>query len=86
MANSDKKREIIKKEFASIDKRFLSTIKVDDGNRAYYEKNYVNAVKCYSEALKLDNNSVDAYYNRGIAYIKQKNINKQLLILIKLLN
>ena len=69
-ATSDAEREKIKSELNKLDNEFLASQKLDEGNKLQYQKNYHDAIKCYDEAIRLNPNYFDAYYNLGLTYRK----------------
>ena len=61
---------------AEMDKAYnelLVNQKLDEGNKFYYQKDYHNAISKYNEAIELDPNYANTYYNRGNAYDYLKN-------------
>lgn len=44
------------------------------GNRYFSQGKYAEAVKCYDRALQADTTDARAYFNRGDAYLSQKNV------------
>ena len=48
----------------------------DRGRAAENAKNYDQAIKEYTEAIRLDSNYASAYYNRGLAYFNKKDYDR----------
>jgi tetratricopeptide (TPR) repeat protein len=56
--------------------RFSSTVSlllVNLGEEFYCQSGYAEAIKCYIQAIAIDDLCEEAYYQRGIAYIKTTN-------------
>lgn len=58
------------------DNEFESTNKTHDGIFLANNKNYKEAIKKFTEAIKLNPNNADAYFQRGKAYYDLKNYKK----------
>ena len=67
----DKKR--IKQAFANEDKIFLSNQKVSEAWKVYYNGDYNNSIKIFTEAIKFNPQNGLAYYGRAYAYDDLKN-------------
>jgi len=61
-------RQNIQSNFAEIDKETLAAQKLEEGNKLFDKKNYQVAISRYNEAIKLNPNFFEAYYNRGVVY------------------
>ena len=55
-------------ELQSIDKATLAVQKFEEGNRFYDSEDYEKAINCYNEAIELNPNNVEYYFNRCRAY------------------
>ena len=47
-----------------------------EGNRLLFSNNYVEAIKCFDDAIKINPNYLDSYINKAIALINYKNMMK----------
>ena len=43
------------------------------GNLAYGAEDYTSALSCYSNAIEIDPSFGEAYYNRGLTYLRMGN-------------
>ena len=62
-------------QFETTDKDFLSTRKLEEGDKLSYEQNYDRAIDAYKEALKLNPYNHLSYFGRGRAYMNLKQYN-----------
>lgn len=67
-ATSQAEKDRIIKQMNDADRDFLANQKFDEGVKLYYAKDYHGAIKLYSEAIALNPNLAEAYFNRGMAY------------------
>ena len=67
-AASQTQREQIRQQVNQADRDFLANMKVDEGNKLAYAKDFNGAIRLYNEALQLKPNFAMAYNNRGTAY------------------
>ena len=66
-ANESKKTEI-KQSIAQNNKYFEAFLALEEGNNAYFGKNFQQAISAYSRAIEMNPNYAEAYNNRGNAY------------------
>ena len=71
-AGESKKSEI-KKSIAQNNKYFEAFLALEEGNNAYFGKNFQQAISAYSRAIEMNPNYAEAYNNRGNAYGQIKN-------------
>lgn len=67
------KIDIVKEKIGSLELINKPTTAKELYEKGMKEMNYYHtdlAIRCFSKALELDSNYFDAYYNRGIAYLK----------------
>ena len=69
--NEDK--NILKKSLEISDRNFLSLQKLEEGNRLFEEKKYIESIDLCSQAIGLNEQNADAYASRGRAYGMQYN-------------
>lgn len=70
LRNSTNDVKQIKSRFNQIDNEILAQQKLKEGVKLIYQKDYENAILKLDEAIKLNSNSAELYFCRGIAYYK----------------
>lgn len=71
-ANDSKKTEI-KQSIAQNNKYFEAFLALEEGNNAYFNTNYQQAISNYNRAININPNFAEAYNNRGNANVMMKN-------------
>ena len=69
-ATTDSERQQIRNRVQINDQKFTAAQYLDAGNRAYYKKNFNEAISNYNKAIEIEPQYDDAYYNLGSAYFE----------------
>ena len=73
-AKTQTEKDSISKQIKQLENEFLANQKLKEGDKLLYgKKDYREAIKLYTEALKFNPNLTEAYGQRGIAYYDLKN-------------
>ena len=67
-AKNDDERKKIQDRIAKNDREFTANQYLEAGNRAFFAKNYDEAIKNYNKVLEMNPNDVEAYTSRGLSY------------------
>ena len=73
LRNSSEDVNQVRYKFNQVDNEILVQQKNDEGNEFAYQKNYQSAISKYNEAIKLNPNYAETYFNRGVVYDELKN-------------
>ena len=73
-----KAAELNPKEFGSLKLQIATWVNFDDGLQALQRKDYPKAIKLLTEALKIQPENPDGYYNLALAYGHQKKYDEAL--------
>lgn len=69
MENSDNK-------LSNLTQKYGASISMRDGDEAFFDNDYKNAIKYYNESTRLDPENQEAWYKRGISQYHQAVIEK----------